>query len=67
MSPRALLTAIGSTAVAFAIAIGIAVGSVSSQATPAAASAASTQTTISIQPEVAQRTLLANQDCPYAV
>ena len=67
MSPRALLTAIGSTAVAFAIAIGIAAGSVSSQAIPAAASAARTQTTISVQPEVAQRTLLANQDCPYAV
>ena len=67
MSPRALLTAIGSTAVAFAIAIGIAAGSVSSQAIPAAASAARTQTTISVQPEVAQRTLLANQDCPFAV
>jgi hypothetical protein len=66
MSPRALLTAIGSTAVAFAIAIGIAAGSVSSQATPAA-SAASVQTTTSVQPDVAPFTLLANQDCPFAV
>ena len=67
MSPRALLTAIGSTAVAFAITIGIAAGSVSSQATPAAASAASTQIIHHVEPEVAHLTLLANQDCPYAV
>jgi hypothetical protein len=67
MTPRALLTAIGSTAVAFAIAIGIAAGSVPSQVTPAVASAASTQTTKSVQPEVAQFTLQANQDCPFTV
>jgi hypothetical protein len=67
MTPRALLTAIGSTAVAFAIAIGIAAGSGSSQVTPASASASSLQTTMSLQREVAHRTLQANQDCPFAV
>ena len=70
MTPRTLLTAIASTAVAFAIAIGIAAGSGTSQSTPVAASAASTarmQTTLSVQPAVAHLTLLANQDCPFTV
>jgi hypothetical protein len=67
MTPRALLTAISATAVAFAVAIGVAAGSGSSQATPAAASVASTQFTMTAQPEVVHLTLLANHDCPIAV
>lgn len=67
MTPRALLTAIGATAIAFAVAIGAAAGSVSSQATPEAASITTVQKTMSVQPEVALYTLAANQDCPAAV
>lgn len=67
MTPRTLLTAISATAVAFAVAIGIAAGSDSSPATPVTASAATTQTTLSVQPEVARFTLLANRDCPFTV
>ena len=67
MTPRALLTAIGATAIAFAIAIGAAAGSISSQTTPVIASATTTHMSMSVQPEVARFTLLANQDCPIAV
>ena len=67
MTPRALLTAISGTAIAFALAIGIAAGSVSSQAEPAAASTAATQSTTSAQPQVALYTLAADPNCPVAL
>jgi hypothetical protein len=67
MTPRALLTAIGATAIAFAIAIGAAAGSVSSQTAPVIASSAAALTTTTAQPAVALYTLAANQDCPVAL
>ena len=66
MTPRALLTAIGATAIGFAVAIGAAAGSVSSPTTPVSAST-TTHMSLPTQPGVAQFTLLANQDCPIAV
>jgi hypothetical protein len=62
-----MLTAIGATAIAFTIAIGTAAGSVASETTPVIASTTTAQTTTPAQPEVAQFTLLANQECPVAV
>jgi hypothetical protein len=67
MTPRALLTAIGATAIAFAIAIGAAAGSVSSQTAPAIVSTDAALTSTTVQPAVALYTLAANQDCPIAV
>ncbi len=67
MTPRALLSAISATAFAFAIAIGAAAGSVSSQTADVTTSTAPVQRAMIEQPEVAQFTLLANQDCPIAV
>jgi hypothetical protein len=64
MSPRALLTAIGATAIAFAVAIGAISGSVSSQTAPVQANSSMT---ITAKSQVAQFTLLANQDCAIAV
>ncbi|MDQ2653613.1 MAG: hypothetical protein M3Z20_11300 [Chloroflexota bacterium] len=67
MTPRTLLTAIGATAIAFALAIGAAAGSVSSQTAPVIASTAAAQTTTSAQPAVALHTLAADHDCPVAL
>lgn len=67
MTPRALLTAISGTAVAFALAIGFAAGSSPSRAEPTATVAATTQTTTPAQPEVALYTLAADQNCPVAL
>lgn len=64
MTPRALLTAIGATAIAFAIALGATVESVTSQTAPVLAS---TQTAATTQPEVALHTLAAHESCPVAL
>lgn len=67
MTPRTLLTAIGATAIVFAIAIGAAAGSVSDQTAWAIASTAAAPTTTTAQPEVALYTLAADQDCLVAL
>lgn len=66
MTPRALLSAVGATAIAFAIAIGVAAGSVPSQATPALASTAA-QAATTAQPAVALYTVQATENCPVAL
>jgi hypothetical protein len=67
MTPRTLLSAIGATAIAFAIAIGVAASSVTSQTAPVIASIAAAQTTTASQSVVARFTLAANEDCPIAL
>ncbi|MFN8677849.1 MAG: hypothetical protein U0Z70_15835 [Thermomicrobiales bacterium] len=67
MTPRALLTAIGGTAIAFAIAIGVASGTVTSQTAPSSASATTVQTTTPAQPAVALYTVAPHDDCPVAL
>lgn len=66
MTPRALLTAIGATAIAFAIAIGNAAGTESSSEAPVIAST-TTHMSAPAHPEGPRFTLLANQDCPFTV
>ncbi|MFT4039846.1 MAG: hypothetical protein QM692_16835 [Thermomicrobiales bacterium] len=68
MTPRALLTAIGATAFAFAVAIGIAADSASSQVAPAVASISAAPVTTAVEHDAANLLYtVANDDCPIAL
>ncbi|MEZ4563958.1 MAG: hypothetical protein R2853_14605 [Thermomicrobiales bacterium] len=67
MTPRALLTTIGATAIAFAIAIGTAAGSVATRPAAVLASTTAEQEATTAQPAVALYTLAADENCPVAL